>query len=391
MLLFAVSSKEAVRSLNSPALSGQEVARLLEHRAISDGTPVYLDEETMMPVEPLCTWGRGLSYADLAESTLKDYGRIMARFAGHQESRGHDVLIVTESDQVTYKRARTQLQERPIGSSAWGKESGVLDRFFKFAVKEGYLQNAPARVAARGRNASAPRVRSGMDIRHLTLEQYRYFRDVGLGGQHPDSRVDRTFRGWAPLRNRAGSDLALGTGMRPREWATVLLPELGIGVNRPGQAAEFTVQACAKYGKARTVYAPEEAVGAVETYVLLERPELTAGAARTLERRHRDLFVVSRVDPDSGLISGVLDGVRRVFDMKAMPPALRRIAVREGDFGLEALAVFVCRSGLVPGADSWKRYRHTAWRRMQDRVDATTPLLPARRWRWHDLRHIASA
>jgi hypothetical protein len=35
-----------------------------------------------------------------------------------------------------------------------------------------------------------------MDIRHLTFEQYRYFRDVGLGRQLPTAQVDPTFRGW---------------------------------------------------------------------------------------------------------------------------------------------------------------------------------------------------
>ncbi|MBT2451354.1 hypothetical protein J7F03_30645 [Streptomyces sp. ISL-43] len=387
MLLFSVDSKVVTNHLESPVLSGEEAAGLLVHRSISDGTPIYLDDETMMPVEPLCSWGRNMSYADLARSTLKDYGRIMARFAGHQEGRGHDVLSATESDVVAFKKVRTQLQERPIGTSAWGKESGLLDQFFGFAVDEGYLPHRPVRVAARGRNPLAPRVRRGMDIRHLTLNQYRYFRDVGLGGQRPDSQVDRTFRGWAPHRNRAGSDLALGSGARWQEWATVLLPELGIGVTPHGQVAEFTVQACAKYGKARTVYVPEDAVGSVDTYVLLERPELTAAAARNLGRRHRDLFVVSRIDHESGRVRGTLDGVLREFDMQAMPADLRRITVYEGEFGLEALTVFVGRSGLMPGADSWKRYRHAAWRRMQDQADRTTPRLPAKRWRWHDLRH----
>lgn len=212
MLLFSVDSKVVKNHLESPELAGEEAAALLVHRSISDGTPIYLDDETMMPVEPLCSWGRNMSYADLARSTLKDYGRIMARFAGHQEGRGRDVLTATGSDLVAFKKIRTQLQERPIGSSAWGKESGLLNQFFGFAVDEGHLPQRPVRVAARGRNPLAPRVRRGMDIRHLTLDQYCYFRDVGLGGQRPDSRIDRTFRGWAPHRNRAGSRHVPGIG-----------------------------------------------------------------------------------------------------------------------------------------------------------------------------------
>ncbi|MFD4554596.1 hypothetical protein ACFWP5_09775 [Streptomyces sp. NPDC058469] len=248
----------------SPLLSGEEAAGLLVHRSISDGTTIYLDGERMMPVEPLCSWGRNMSYADLARSTLKDYGRITARFAGHQEGRGRDVLSATESDLVAFKKVRTQLQERPIGTSTWGKESGLMDQFFGFAVDEGYLSRRPVRVAAEAAIRS-PRVRRGMDVPYLTLDQYRCFRDVGLGGQRPNSRVAPTFRGWAPHRNHAGSDLALGSGARWHEWATVQLPEVGIGVNPLGQAAEFTVQACATYGKTRTVCVPEDAVGSGDT------------------------------------------------------------------------------------------------------------------------------
>lgn len=125
----------------------------------------------------------------------------------------------------------------------------------------------------------------------------------------------------------------------------------------------------------------------METYCLLERPELAQRSVANLARHRRDLLVVSRIDPETGVLRGVLDGVQREFAMAAMPPKLRRIAVQEGEFGLEALTVFICRGGLMPGADSWKRYRHAAWRRMVQLADGTTPRLPAKRWRWHDLRH----
>jgi hypothetical protein len=55
----------------------------------------------------------------------------------------------------------------------------------------------------------APRSRRGMDIRHMTLAQYRYFRDVGLAGQLPDSQNNLAFRGRAPLRNRRVGGVAV--------------------------------------------------------------------------------------------------------------------------------------------------------------------------------------
>ncbi|WP_186784534.1 hypothetical protein [Streptomyces sp. CBG33] len=61
MLLFSVNSKVVKNHLESLELAGEEAAELLAHRSISDGTPIYLDDETMMPVEPLCSWGRNMS------------------------------------------------------------------------------------------------------------------------------------------------------------------------------------------------------------------------------------------------------------------------------------------------------------------------------------------
>ncbi|MGX6741240.1 hypothetical protein [Streptomyces xantholiticus] len=387
MDLAFVQSGLLERFLDSDVISAAEVAALLKRRGVLDGTPVFLEEVTQMPVPPLCEYGRYLSTALLDETTLKDYGRAVGRLDDHLAGLGSDVLSAVESDLVSYRDQRCRWQEKPIGGSAWGKESFVQDDLYRFLVDQGFLSYRPARVAARGRNALAPRVRASMDIRHLTLEQYRYFRDVGLGGQLPDAQVDQGFRGWCPLRGRAGSDLALGTGGRWREWSTVLLPEMGLWPGMPGGAAEYTVQACAKYGKARTVYVPEDAVASAELFCLLERPDIVRRAARGLERKAHDLFVVGEVDVAGGRVRGVLDGVVREFRMSAMPAKLRRITVYEGEFGLEGLSLFVCRGGLMPGADAWKSYRHRAWKRMSELADQTTPLLPARRWRWHDLRH----
>ncbi|MGR3939334.1 hypothetical protein [Streptomyces sp. BRA346] len=39
----------SVRPLVGPAFRLHDVATLLDYRSISDGTPVYLDEETLLP------------------------------------------------------------------------------------------------------------------------------------------------------------------------------------------------------------------------------------------------------------------------------------------------------------------------------------------------------
>ncbi|MEV0712714.1 tyrosine-type recombinase/integrase [Nocardia aurea] len=360
----------------------------LEFRAVPAGMPVFLDEDTMWPVEPLCSWFRHLAYEDKDAKTLREYAYIVRRFVHFLDSRGHDLLTATESDFSAYRMWRTRLQDRPVGEAAWGKEAQLLNQLYRWLVEHGHLRHRPLRLTGRGRNPLVPRLRRGMDIRHMTLAQYRYFRDVGLAGQLPDARVNDRFRGWAPLRSRAAADVALCTGMRPEEWSTVLLLELGVGQQPRREAVVFAVQACAKYGKYREIYVPAGAMDAVENFLLLERPEIVAASAKSLARQRRELFVVDHIDHDAGRLRGVLDGQRRGFTISAMPPNLRRITVRENDIGFESLAVFVGHGGLMLGASSWFRIRCDAWERMSRHIhEAGVELMPRRRWRWHDTRH----
>jgi site-specific recombinase XerD len=364
------------------------VLELLQGRAIPAGTPVVLDETTMLPVEPLCSWFRHLVYEEKDAKTLREYAYIVRRFVHFLESRGRDLLDATESDFQAYRLLRTQVQDKPVGDATWGKEAQLLNQLYRWLVEHGHLRHRPLRMTPKGRNPLAPRLQRGMDIRHMTLAQYRYFRDVGLGGQLPDSQASDGFRGRAPLRNRAAADLALATGMRPEEWSTVLLPELSVGRRRSGESVEFPVQACAKYGKYREIYVPNGALDAVDNFLLLERPELVAASAKPLARRRRELFLVDDVDHEAGKLRGVLDGRRRTFTISAMGPDLRRITMQESDDGVEPLAVFVGHGGQMLGPSSWYRIRCDAWKRMRSHADDPgSPMMPRRRWRWHDTRH----
>jgi site-specific recombinase XerD len=349
---------------------------------------VFLDEVTMLPIEPLCSWFRHLAYDDRDAKTLREYAYIVRRFAHFLQSRGRDPLDATESDLQAYRVLRTQTQDKPVGDAMWAKEAQLLNQLYRWLVDHGHLRHRPLRMTRKGNNPLTPRLQRGMDIRHMTLAQYRYFRDIGLGGQLPNSQASTMFRGRAPIRNRAAADLALSTGMRPEEWSTVLLRELRVGRRRPGESVEFVVQACAKYGKYREIYVPAGAVDALDNFLLIERPDLVAASAKSLARRRRELFVVDHIDHEAGKLRGVLDGQRRTFTMSAMGPDLRRITVQENENGVEALAVFVGHGGQMLGPSSWYRIRCDAWERMQAHADHPgAPVMPRRRWRWHDTRH----
>lgn len=387
MELFFVRRRLAADAAVAGGPSGATVRQILDHRALPDGLPVLLDAR-MLPVEPICSWFRHLAYELLEPETLRCYAYIVRRLVVFLIERGSDVLSATETDLIAYRTARTEHQRQPVDDATWRREAAVLNALFSWLVEQGRMRRRPFRVPRRGSPlGGAPR--KEMQIRHLTLPQYQYWRDVGMGGHRPGAEVDPGFRGWAPHRHRAAVELALLTGMRKQEWSTLLLPELGEGWRRPADPVDLAVQACAKYRRRRVVYVPVAALRMQDVYLLLERPDLVRRSARALATRRADLFVVDRIDHEAGRVHGVLDGARRVFAMQAMGPALRRITVRETDGGLEALAVFLGHGGLMLGPSSWDRIRLDAWRRMQRQAvdDPGAPVLPPRPWRFHDLRH----
>ncbi|GAA2459166.1 hypothetical protein GCM10010433_71670 [Streptomyces pulveraceus] len=336
-------------------LAGGTAVALLDRQVIPDGMPIVLGSD-MRPVEPLSSWFRHLAYLGRVPETMRSYAYVVLRLAEYLASRQTNLLAAGEVDLLAYRRQRLDVQAVPIDPVTWDREASTVNGLFAWLTESGHRSRGPLRMP----KAYGSGMSHGMQVRHLALEQYLFFRDVGLGGQCPDGEVDVAFRGGFPHRNRAGAELALMTGMRKREWSTVLLPEL---VRRPEGPAEFPLQACAKGGRRRKVYVPSAPLDLVDTYQLLERAEIVERAAARLARRHRELFVIDGID-DLGRLSGVLEGRRRTFAMARMPAELRRITVRECDGGLEAMAVFLGQGGLMLGPSSWDRIRRHAWERM---------------------------
>jgi hypothetical protein len=60
------------KHLGAQVVDSAGVVRLLEYRAISAGTAVFLDAQTMLPIEPLCSWFRHLAFDDKDAKTLRE-------------------------------------------------------------------------------------------------------------------------------------------------------------------------------------------------------------------------------------------------------------------------------------------------------------------------------
>ena len=112
----------------------------------------------------------------------------------------------------------------------------------------------------------------------MTLQQFRYFRDVALAGQLADSQSNVVSRGQAPLRNRA-AELALSTGMHGRGQLRCCPSSASAG---PGRASQWSFRCRrAKHGKHHDIFVPAGRWIRWRTSCCLERPELVTASAKT--------------------------------------------------------------------------------------------------------------
>ncbi|MFE2936130.1 hypothetical protein [Streptomyces sp. NPDC059278] len=125
--------------------------------------------------------------------------------------------------------------------SWWELQVTALSRFYDWAEHEVLAAAVPFTVATgrrmvqgrlvetRHNRARLPRPKPYVKVQYLESDFAGLFR-YGLAGLGPDGLEDATFRGRFPGRNAAMSGLALGTGMRNREFTHLLVHEVEAGV-----------------------------------------------------------------------------------------------------------------------------------------------------------------
>ena len=356
--------------------------------ALKDGTPFFVGDD-MWPREPMCSYFFELAKHVQAESA-QDYAYDLMGledFLGRVMDPPTDLLSATEDDLVAFRRYRTEDQAVPVGAATWRRNRVAVNGFYDWAVASGCLEARPHARRRSGRDALSWGPVADLDVRHLSRRQWVMLHRVGLGGELPDGSVDVRFRGRDRLRNMAAAELAVTSGMRLREFSSLLDIEVpGPGASR--SAVCVPIQAIAKYGFARDVFVQYEVLRSLELYRRTERAVVVAGCGRALERRREELFVVEEVDLRRMRLSGRFEGRRRTFAVVAMPAWLRRNTVRQGARGLEPMALFVGRGGRMPGRSRWEQvFADGARRAAEVAAEWGGAVVMPRQVRIHDTRH----
>ena len=153
---------------------------------------------------------------------------------------GKTIWAATRADVDAFHRARRREDAGArISAASWNRSVAALEKLYRWAELEGLIKSGPfthrdvwrrgygarrARIAAR--NDSYERAAKRSDVRFVSLEDYRGFRDVGLRGLDIDGAERPGARDRNGARNALFAELLVTTGLRLSEASFLLAHEL---------------------------------------------------------------------------------------------------------------------------------------------------------------------
>jgi site-specific recombinase XerD len=344
---------------------------------IADGTPIIVDE-SMRPVEPLCTFLR-LYSENIGKNSAHAYALDALRFNRFLHDSGVDAMTATRNDLVAYRKHRFA---SGLSDRSWDRELVVIRALFNFLFETGQRTDLPW-IRVGSRSVVTPKVtKTEMDVRALSQEQWIAFRNIGLGGELASGEIDPSYRGRCTVRNTCVAELALTTGMRLNEWRTLM--DVEVASNDHG--VSVALQACAKNGRFRRIYVPQSTVRMIDLYRETERKSIVRRAQRVLTRKLSSLAIAVDIDTSAGKITYSLDGKRQRMKFSAITPEVRRILVkRESNGWVEPLSLFLGNNGQPLSQRRWHQYFRDANERLTALGHGPPKMPPA--VTTHDLRH----
>lgn len=204
------------------------------------------------------------------------------------DARGATVWAVGREDVLAYHRARRRDDAAfRISARSWNRAVAALDKLYRWGEEQGLIAAAPfarrvvwRRAAGGGRsciastNTAYERGAGRADIRHLSLEAFRVFRDVGLRGLGADGLERPGARDRNGARNALFAELLLVTGLRLEEASRLMAFEV---LDLDAQGADGRQRwlrlpgPLTKGGRGRSVLIPDRLLTQITAYAAVER------------------------------------------------------------------------------------------------------------------------
>lgn len=264
------------------------IQRSLERDPIPKDMPFFVDNTGVQPVPHLNLFLRQLpARGSPSPRTWEACARHIHGLIQYleEEWRGLSLLDVTHEHLVRFHSLRRITGNATVLPDTWNQTMVWIEQLFRWMRLRGHVATLPLqpKSADGGKDqaqsdAASPmreRTSASTQIRCTSVEDFLYFRDVGLGGLLGVGEArDPEFRGRNAQRDTAFADFLVGTGLRLTEGCSVLLPELprsevaAAGVHN---LKLHVAAGVAKGQRARDVWLPVATLERIEDYMLDRR------------------------------------------------------------------------------------------------------------------------
>ena len=302
------------------------------------------------------------------------------------EARSKTVWQATRDDVDAYHRARRNDDAaNRISAASWNRAVAALDKLYRWAVEDGIMAQSPfsyrdvwrrmpsggGRTIVVTRNQAYERAAKRSDVKFITIEDYRRFRDVGLRGLAVDGSERAGARDRNGSRNALFADLLITTGLRLEEASSLLAVEIEAGVRAHDDGDEqvaFRLPAALTKGdKGRTIRIPATLLARLRSYLEVER----SSAVAKFQARNGSLRIPSgiMVHSNGGTIRiTAKDGKSAPLRLETVTPDERRRLILHDACGKasEPAAFWLSEIGLPVAPNSWEAVFARASRRCQD-------------------------
>jgi len=284
---------------------------------------------------------------------------------------GKTVWTATHADVDAFHRARRRDDvDSRISAASWNRSIAVLDKLYSWAQSEGLVATSPfrhrhvwrqghgtARARILARNQSYERAAKRSDLRFISLEDYRVFRDVGLRGLMADGAERPGGKDRNGTRNALFAELLVTTGLRLSEASFLLAVEIADLARQAarGRQSRFELPcALTKGERGRSVFLPQRLLQQIASYIAAER------ALAVAKFKHREAWntieqpiFIRRPEPRSSALV-LRDGGTIPF--AALTPDERGRLVICGNDGAanEPAALWLTEIGLPVQPNSWE-------------------------------------
>jgi site-specific recombinase XerD len=301
------------------------------------------------------------------------------------EARSKTVWRATRDDVDAYHRARRHDDAvNRISAASWNRAVAALDKLYRWAIEDGTISQSPflyrdvwrRMPSGRGRTITVTRNQAyecaakRSDVKFITIEDYRRFRDVGLQGLAIDGGMRPGARDRNGSRNALFSDLLITTGLRLEEGSSLLTVEIEEAIRASAggdkQVAFRLPAALTKGDKGRTIRIPASLLARLRSYLEVERANAVSKFKTRGGSKRMTASILTSINGGTIEVT-TKDGKRTPLRLETVTPdERRRLVVCDAcSEPIEPAAFWLSEVGLPVAPNSWEAVFARASRRCQ--------------------------